>query len=218
MYKIIGANQAEYGPVSAEQIRQWIAEGRVNAQTSAQAEGQTEWKPISMFPEFAASFAPPSAPPSLSPPPLGARITSEGSAARARAEVNGPAIGLMVTAALGILYGGLAIVGHLAGVTFNNFANMNEFNLPAQNEQMMRLIQMSSGALGIFFSLVKIALGIFVLYGALKMKDLQKHGLCIAASIVALVPCFSPCCCVGLPIGIWALIVLNKPEVRGYFS
>ena len=37
MYKIIGANQTEYGPVSAEQIRQWIAEGRVNAQTSAQA-------------------------------------------------------------------------------------------------------------------------------------------------------------------------------------
>jgi uncharacterized membrane protein len=62
MYKIIGADQKEYGPISAEQIRQWIAEGRVNGQTSACAEGSQEWKPLEMFPEFAftaSNFAPP---------------------------------------------------------------------------------------------------------------------------------------------------------------
>ena len=32
-----------------------------------------------------------------------------------------------------------------------------------------------------------------------------------------MVPCISPCCLVGLPIGIWALVVLNKPEVKGSF-
>jgi hypothetical protein len=53
MYKIIGADQKEYGPVSADQLRQWVIEGRVNAQTMARAEGQTEWKPLSGFPEFA---------------------------------------------------------------------------------------------------------------------------------------------------------------------
>jgi hypothetical protein len=53
MYKIIGADQREYGPVTAEQLRQWIAEGRMNGQTLAQAEGATEWKPLSAFPEFA---------------------------------------------------------------------------------------------------------------------------------------------------------------------
>jgi hypothetical protein len=31
------------------------------------------------------------------------------------------------------------------------------------------------------------------------------------------VPCISPCCLVGLPIGIWALVVLNKPEVKSSF-
>ena len=218
MYKIIGANQTEYGPVSADQIRQWIAEGRVNAQTSAQAEGETGWKPISTFPEFAASFPSPSVPPSLSPPPLGSTVTPEAGVAHARQEVNGPAIGLMVTAVLGMVYGGLGILGNAMGVTFNNFNRMNQFNFPGQNEDVTRIFQMSSGVLGIFFSVLKIALGIFVLYGALKMKDLQKHGLCVAVSIIALVPCISPCCCVGIPIGIWALIVLNKPEVRGYFS
>ncbi len=53
MYKIIGADQKEYGPVSAEQLRQWVTEGRVNAQTQARAEGETEWKPLSAFAEFA---------------------------------------------------------------------------------------------------------------------------------------------------------------------
>jgi hypothetical protein len=53
MYKIIGADQKEYGPVTAEQLRQWLAEGRVSAQTSVQSEGTTEWKPLASFPEFA---------------------------------------------------------------------------------------------------------------------------------------------------------------------
>lgn len=52
MYKIIGADQKEYGPISAEQIRQWIAEGRVNAHTQTCLEGTQEWKPLGMFPEF----------------------------------------------------------------------------------------------------------------------------------------------------------------------
>src|SRR5258708_7411217 len=54
MYKIIGADGKEYGPVTAEQLRQWMAEGRVNAATRVQAEGSTEWKTIGALPEFAA--------------------------------------------------------------------------------------------------------------------------------------------------------------------
>jgi len=61
MYKIIGADQQEYGPVTGDQIRQWIAEGRVNAQTRARVEGTEEWKPIGTFPEFAAVFTVPAA-------------------------------------------------------------------------------------------------------------------------------------------------------------
>jgi uncharacterized membrane protein len=52
MYKIIGADQKQYGPISADQIREWISEGRVNGDTVACAEGTEEWKPLSKFPEF----------------------------------------------------------------------------------------------------------------------------------------------------------------------
>ena len=77
MYRIIGIDGRQYGPVTAEQVREWIAGGRVNGQTSVQPEGGTEWKPLAGFPEFAdalaakaASAAPsPCVPPTLAAPP-----------------------------------------------------------------------------------------------------------------------------------------------------
>jgi TM2 domain-containing membrane protein YozV len=70
MYKIIGANGHEYGPVTGEQLRQWIADGRANAQTKAQAEGSTDWKPLADFPEFHAMLGiSPNVPPPISSPP-----------------------------------------------------------------------------------------------------------------------------------------------------
>ena len=50
------------------------------------------------------------------------------------------------------------------------------------------------------------------------VKKLESYTFAIIATIIAMVPCISPCCIVGLPIGIWALVVLNKPEVKGAFS
>src|SRR5438045_290936 len=58
MYKIIGADGKEYGPISAEQLRQWVAEGRANAQTQVLPEGQMEWKTIAEVPELAPLVSP----------------------------------------------------------------------------------------------------------------------------------------------------------------
>jgi hypothetical protein len=56
-YKIRGADQKEYGPVSEETLRQWITEGRVTGNMSILAEGSTEWKPLSTFPEFSSAVS-----------------------------------------------------------------------------------------------------------------------------------------------------------------
>lgn len=53
MYKVIGADGKEYGPVSAEVLRQWVAEGRAQAQTKILVEGTTEWKTLAEIPELA---------------------------------------------------------------------------------------------------------------------------------------------------------------------
>ena len=70
MYKIIGGDQKEYGPASADEVRAWIAEGRLNGQSSLLADGASEWRPLGGFPEFTealraqagASMPPPGAP------------------------------------------------------------------------------------------------------------------------------------------------------------
>jgi hypothetical protein len=57
MYRIIGADGREYGPVAADRIGEWIAEGRVNAQTKALVEGTAVWKPLVEYLEFAPLLA-----------------------------------------------------------------------------------------------------------------------------------------------------------------
>src|SRR5579862_1494906 len=66
MYKFQATDGNVYGPVSAEQLKQWIAEGRCNAASKIQAEGSQEWKTLAEFPEFADSTRSPIAP----PPPM----------------------------------------------------------------------------------------------------------------------------------------------------
>jgi len=65
MYKIIGADGKEYGPVSAELLRDWIQQGRVSLQTQARPEGSADWKPLNSFPEFGTISG---TPPLMSPP------------------------------------------------------------------------------------------------------------------------------------------------------
>jgi hypothetical protein len=63
MFKVIGADGREYGPISAAQVRQWIQERRLNNQSLIQPEGETGWKPLSFYPEFAADVAQAALPP-----------------------------------------------------------------------------------------------------------------------------------------------------------
>ena len=198
MYKIIGADKKEYGPITADQLRQWLAEGRVNAQTQILAEGATEWRMLSELPEFAASI-PSAPPPGLVPAPMADPAAQE--------KVNGPAIGLMVLAILGFVLQALGIVMNLAGTSF----------LPHREMQNQPWANAFSGTMGIASGVIGILMSGLILFGAMKMKKLESYGLAMTASIIAMIPCVSPCCLIGLPIGIWAVVMLSKPEVKGAF-
>lgn len=76
---------------------------------------------------------------------------------------------------------------------------------------------MLQGGLGVVFSIIGLAVGGFIFFGAMKMKNLESYGLAMAAAVVAMVPCISPCCLLGLPIGIWAIVTLNDPAVKQSF-
>jgi len=201
MSKIIGADGKEYGPIPLDQLRQWMKEGRVNLQTMVLPEGATDWIAAGQLPELAANV-----------PPVPSPMAAYGSQpvldeAAARAMVNGPAIGLIVTAALGFF-------AQIAGIVMNLMPKPPQ-TFPAGSPEAM--IQTFSGGIGVVAGVVGIIAAVVVLIGALKMKNLESHGWAVTASVIALLPCVSPCCLVGLPIGIWALVVLNKPEVKAAF-
>jgi len=78
MYKILGTDNKEYGPVPADQVRQWITERRLHAQSLVLAEGTTSWKPLSLFPEFSATLASAPLPPGGSVAPRPGYVPSAG--------------------------------------------------------------------------------------------------------------------------------------------
>jgi hypothetical protein len=67
-YIVIGGDQKEYGPITADDVRKWIAEMRLNAQSLMKAESDAEFRPLSTFPEFADVFGTHAPAPDAPPP------------------------------------------------------------------------------------------------------------------------------------------------------
>jgi len=220
MFKIIGADQKEYGPVSTAQIRQWITDGRLNANSQAQRAAGGDWQPLSAFEEFADIFNPAGAAPSETAAPAtpyspAAAPMPTASREMALSAVKGPAIALAVSGALGV------ICYLFRAIFLFVTAGSHHIVIPANATPFARgFIQGMQGPLGGMFALYFAAINGFVLFGALKMMKLQGHTLAIFTCIVAMIPCATTglCCVLGLPFGIWGIIVLNKPDVKSQFT
>jgi hypothetical protein len=210
-YTIIGGDQKPYSSVTADDIRRWIADGRLNAQSLMREENDTEWRSLSAFPEFADALAGSSAPP---PPPFSSPTTAASGGRDAALQlVKGPVIGLKVTAITGLVLVAAGLVMNV--LTLSGF---QIFPQQIYDPQMQKLFSSLGGGLGIVQSIIGGVVGVIVLIGAAKMQKLESYQFALTASIVAMLPCISPCCVLGLPFGIWALVVLNKPEVKSQFS
>ena len=128
MYRIIGADKNEYGPVTADQMRQWMAEGRVNGETMVRAEGSTDWKPLSQFPELTGGgVVPPISP--LTPPPSAAPSPMFSSFNPAANQVSAPATGLIITAVLGFL-------AQIVGLAFHFIMTPERMGMTGSNPQL----------------------------------------------------------------------------------
>jgi hypothetical protein len=154
MYKIIGADQKEYGPINADQLRQWIAEGRVNGNTKVKLEGTEGWKSISELPEFATSLPavpppptpmlPPSAVPSTAPMPQ-------------QQKANPLAVWSMVTGILGLLCCQiLAPVAIVLGIVAQSQLKQN----PQQTGSGFAIVGIVLGIISLILLIVVIALAV----------------------------------------------------------
>ncbi len=204
MYKIVGGDRKEYGPVTAEQIRHWLQEGRADGDTLAQAEGGI-WKKLSTYPEFADLL--PAATTAV-PPPFAAP-GMEGP----QQKVQAAGTAMVALGVICLCLGAFSTLSHLFswGPDLSGLPAGPEFN------GLREFLEMMTGGFGLAIDVMMLGLSAVILLGGLKMLKLRNYGLCVAAAVIALVPCLSPCCCLGLPIGIWALVVLLKPEVKSAF-
>ncbi len=57
-YRIVGQDGKIYGPVVAEKIREWLAQGRVDARTAIFVDGAADWTFVGLLPEFSPQATP----------------------------------------------------------------------------------------------------------------------------------------------------------------
>jgi hypothetical protein len=142
-------------------------------------------------------------------PPLLAPVTATADVVR------GPAVWLLITGVLNLV---LAIVDLAQNARLLAMIQQGQ-KLPELPPPLSDFVQITPAVIvaSIPINFVRIMIAAVIIYGANRMKRLESYGLAMAASILSLVPCLNCCCAVGIPIGIWALVVLTRPEVRASF-
>jgi hypothetical protein len=127
--------------------------------------------------------------------------------------VKGPAIGLIVIGAIGALM-------CLAGIFAQGAMESLYKAAHVPDETLRQMQEMRAGMLfNVIVALIGVAGSAFVIYGGVQMMNLRGRTMAIVASILVMIPCFTSCCCiVGIPVGIWALVVLFNDEVKAAFT
>ena len=125
-------------------------------------------------------------------------------------KLTAPAIGLIVTGGLNAIVGALVVLSGLARLA----GNTPHENLANDAERAGYLVGSFVGYGAGFASLVVAPV---VIAGGIAMLQGKRFGLARAAAILAMIPVTSCFCIVGIPIGIWVLRMLRKPEVEAYF-
>lgn len=160
--------------------------------------------------------------------PTGMFNSDGGNTEYARSKVAAPAIALLVEGIIfvllaiwGVLMAALSLAGlnPLVNSQREQFEQMQQQNGAASEflETMMKMSETMQGPLGLVLNLIPLTIAFVVIFGALRMKNLRSYSLALASAILGMIPCFSPCCLVGLPIGVWAIVVLMDPMVKQSF-
>jgi len=183
-----------------------MAENRVNAQTQVSADGGA-WQPAGQYADLAATGAPP-VPATLGAPAApGMPQPIATDPAAAQAMLKGPAIFMMVLAIFSLILVPLSIL--------YQFTQGQDAYSDLPPELRDFLLQ-SSGVDAVVSNGLSFIANILILIGALKMRKCQSYGLAMTASILCIL-CDWGCCCLGIGAGIWAIVVLSKPEVKAVF-
>jgi hypothetical protein len=132
-----------------------------------------------------------------------------------------PAIFLIVVGALSILWGGyLAVNGAIAKanpqLVQQGIDAKQKQELEKQGFDMAGIVKGATTGY-IVLGAISVISAILMIVGGIMMLRLRGYGIAVLGSVMALVPCLTPCCFLGIPFGIWALVVLSNAEVKEAF-
>jgi predicted Ser/Thr protein kinase len=136
---------------------------------------------------------------------------SDGESERLRTQVRWPAIGLVAT---GILNWVLIPFILMLGLPALSRARTTVFHHVALGQADVIGLGLSKLAVLGLLAAPFVLCG-FLIYAAFKMMRLESYAAAIAAAIVGMV--VTPGNIIGFPIGIWALMVLSRREIRDAF-
>lgn len=222
MYRVKGSNQQEYGPIPQEVLAQWIQEGRVNLQSLICQEGSDNWRPLDSFPELAQLIAQANEAGGggggISGGGAFGDPSSDGGRESALATVNMPGIFLILIGVIGLLFGVVGLFTSPESIQ-QMMQTRSEGMTDAQQEQIEQMI-LKWGKSAWIFTVIGFLVNGLAVYAGMQLRMLRSYTLVMVATILTMVPCFSGCpaCCLSIPLGVWILIVINKPEIRPYFE
>lgn len=131
----------------------------------------------------------------------------------AKDQLNLPGILFIVFGALGVLFG---VYGLISSGASNEQLDqlLRDPNLPPALKSFFTTM---AGPGAKVTNLLGMLLSGLVAFGGVQMRQLKGYGLVVASCVVAMIPCGN-CCCVTLPIAVWALTIITKPEVKAQFT
>ena len=97
------------------------------------------------------------------------------------------------------------------------------FSLPFQVARIANIdTSTSEGAGELTGSIVCLFVWTFfmlaIIAGSICMLCLKGYSGALTAAILAVIPVCSPCFVLGIPFGIWAIVLLRKPDVKERFT
>ena len=222
MYKVKGADNNEYGPISADQVRLWIRENRLNRQSLVENVDAPGWKTLGEFPEFADALGAPMAGtiPAGGAPGPAAYADPQTTRAAALSSVKGPAIAIMVW---GWIYVAISLFGIVKALLIDTSATreqaVTQLNAVPDFPFKDGLVNCMGYAMAhpVLVNSLPILMGLLIAFGALQMLRLRHKWLAWIVVILVTQPCY-PCCCLPTAFGIWAIVVLCKQEVKDSFE
>lgn len=120
-----------------------------------------------------------------------------------------------------LILGILTVIGQLLGLIWQAITAIplmiSYINSGAGSEVWISFV--TSQGIGLLSSIIGFFVGFVILFAGTRLRAVRSAGIVYAGAIMAALPCCSGyCCCIGLPIAIWAIVTMQDEQVKSAFA